>query len=446
MPTAQIARPGDLKSNIHPWQGSVKNASLATPPAFPAPGDRYIVAIGATGAWAGHDNQIAYAKLSGWGFYSPLKGWMVWDENSDKLLTFSGTAWEKSKGELAYAWGNHASAGYLNASSPITSPVLNYIVSRGMNLVTNGYGSLATNYNFSQLTYDAVELYAGLGSFRSNVASMEFTCDEMVLVDPQKYYRGTLYAKSTVLSTNNRILFGIAPFDARLLAISSVHFMRYQGAANTILAEQLDPGDTQIVLADGTGWSNEAAGYTRNLVWYPYIDDVGRVYPDYSYSRNITIFTSDFYTNGLWAVGGVSGNVITLRSPWAGPTLPINTKVANSTAGGTYPYCFGNYIQIPADWTKVSGVIGGTNDTGTYSDILFPPGTAFIKLFMYLNYGSGSNQMNISAVSLTEITSENIFSGGLPAYANNAAAIAAGLVAGKLYRTGGDPDQICIVH
>jgi hypothetical protein len=35
---------------------------------------------------------------------------------------------------------------------------------------------------------------------------------------------------------------------------------------------------------------------------------------------------------------------------------------------------------------------------------------------------------------------------GLTAYANNGAAIAGGLVAGDLYRTGADPDTVCVVH
>lgn len=34
----------------------------------------------------------------------------------------------------------------------------------------------------------------------------------------------------------------------------------------------------------------------------------------------------------------------------------------------------------------------------------------------------------------------------LPVYANNAAAIAGGLEVGDYYRTGGDPDLVCIVH
>jgi hypothetical protein len=35
---------------------------------------------------------------------------------------------------------------------------------------------------------------------------------------------------------------------------------------------------------------------------------------------------------------------------------------------------------------------------------------------------------------------------GLPVYANNAAALAGGLVAGKCYRTGATPDPVCVVH
>ncbi len=40
----------------------------------------------------------------------------------------------------------------------------------------------------------------------------------------------------------------------------------------------------------------------------------------------------------------------------------------------------------------------------------------------------------------------NIHFAGLPIYADNAAAIAGGLVAGDLYRTNADPDTVCVVH
>jgi hypothetical protein len=34
----------------------------------------------------------------------------------------------------------------------------------------------------------------------------------------------------------------------------------------------------------------------------------------------------------------------------------------------------------------------------------------------------------------------------LPIHANNAAALLAGMTAGMLYRTNGDPDTVCVVH
>ena len=42
--------------------------------------------------------------------------------------------------------------------------------------------------------------------------------------------------------------------------------------------------------------------------------------------------------------------------------------------------------------------------------------------------------------------SGGILVAGVPAYADNAAAIAGGLEAGNIYRTNGDPDILCIVH
>lgn len=40
----------------------------------------------------------------------------------------------------------------------------------------------------------------------------------------------------------------------------------------------------------------------------------------------------------------------------------------------------------------------------------------------------------------------DIFATGLSAYADNAAAVTGGLAVGQFYRTGGDPDLVCVVH
>jgi len=54
-------------------------------------------------------------------------------------------------------------------------------------------------------------------------------------------------------------------------------------------------------------------------------------------------------------------------------------------------------------------------------------------------------------VSTLKEMGENIFDDlnrleNLPVYANNSAAVAGGLVAGDFYRTGADPDIVCVVH
>jgi hypothetical protein len=41
------------------------------------------------------------------------------------------------------------------------------------------------------------------------------------------------------------------------------------------------------------------------------------------------------------------------------------------------------------------------------------------------------------------VIKEHLFN--LPAYANNTLALAGGLVSGDFYRTGGDPDTVCVV-
>jgi hypothetical protein len=46
----------------------------------------------------------------------------------------------------------------------------------------------------------------------------------------------------------------------------------------------------------------------------------------------------------------------------------------------------------------------------------------------------------------TETPTSSLHVVGLPAYANNAAAIAGGLTVGAFYRTGGNPDSVCVVH
>jgi len=73
---------------------AVIDRHLATPPAgAPANGDRYIVGASPTGAWAGHDGEVAAYQDGAWMFYAPELGWLAWIADEAKLVVWNGSAW-----------------------------------------------------------------------------------------------------------------------------------------------------------------------------------------------------------------------------------------------------------------------------------------------------------------------------------------------------------------
>jgi hypothetical protein len=67
---------------------------LAAPPGGPANGDRYIVAAAATGAWEGHEDEIAAWQDGEWVFSTPLTGWHGWLVDEAMFIMWSGTDWQ----------------------------------------------------------------------------------------------------------------------------------------------------------------------------------------------------------------------------------------------------------------------------------------------------------------------------------------------------------------
>jgi hypothetical protein len=77
------------------WQESVLDKDLTVPPSSPTLGDRYIVAVGGTGAWNGHNNNIAEWNGSLWVFAVPDEGSACWIEDEDINYEWNGTTWIK---------------------------------------------------------------------------------------------------------------------------------------------------------------------------------------------------------------------------------------------------------------------------------------------------------------------------------------------------------------
>jgi Protein of unknown function (DUF2793) len=85
-------------------QIAVADRDLTIPPASPAEGDRYIVAAGATGAWAGSDGKLAAWQDGAWMLYAPLEGWLAWVADEDALLAWDGSVWTSAAGGGASAF------------------------------------------------------------------------------------------------------------------------------------------------------------------------------------------------------------------------------------------------------------------------------------------------------------------------------------------------------
>lgn len=75
------------------WQEAVLDNDLNAPPGGEGVGDRYIVAAGGAGAWAGHDDDIAEYNGVGWDFTNPVEGFTVWVLDEDTNFTYNGVAW-----------------------------------------------------------------------------------------------------------------------------------------------------------------------------------------------------------------------------------------------------------------------------------------------------------------------------------------------------------------
>jgi hypothetical protein len=72
----------------------VESMTLTDPPASQVSGACYLVAGGATDAWAGRDGMLAGYTDGGWRFIAPIEGMQLLDLSSRQLVLRLGGAWE----------------------------------------------------------------------------------------------------------------------------------------------------------------------------------------------------------------------------------------------------------------------------------------------------------------------------------------------------------------
>ena len=77
---------------------------LTAPPDSPADGDAYLVDTGATGAWSGHDGEIAWRMSTAWEFIVPSEGMAAYVADEDLAVAFDGTDWSSIGGSTCVSW------------------------------------------------------------------------------------------------------------------------------------------------------------------------------------------------------------------------------------------------------------------------------------------------------------------------------------------------------
>lgn len=136
--TAVPIRGGALGSGAGlTWVDPVINRTTSTPPGSPSPGDRYIVAATATGAWAGKENSIADWNGATWEFRDPEAGLTTYVTAETEYFTWNGAAWVQE------SFGPHAATHEKGGTDEVTLENLLTASVDGQVAVSKADGSLA---------------------------------------------------------------------------------------------------------------------------------------------------------------------------------------------------------------------------------------------------------------------------------------------------------------
>lgn len=274
---------------------------------------------------------------------------------------------------------------------------------RGQDLVSNGLGQLKNNKYFSTFTFDPLDRPAGAGSFTCPVATSAVG-DELIPVDPTRYYKLSYFIRQKTAGVVANAYGYISPFDADGYQIYPSSYMARPNTLTTLAAD-LKPGDTVMQLTSAANWITNAGTNTheRSAIFWNYVDLSGYAWPANTYSRNWS--GADLYSDG-----GITGNTVTLRVPWAGITTPAGTKLSNGTSGASYMYIGIRGTTTPEAWTNYNGIFGTTHQSATLNaaSTQLPISTAYIRVGFLFNrnpvtsgYTTGS-QTGVAGVSIRD--------------------------------------------
>lgn len=318
-------------------------------------------------------------------------------------VTISGST--ISAKDTTYDEATTAKAGLMSAADKGRldgiANVKDWVVSRGENLVSNGFATLGDSTNFSGFAFDGADAFQSGGSFskKSTSPSTVFT-DELMPYDPSSAYRLSYYIKSDSASAKYYDILDCHDIDGYMITDSQVTFVV---GSTTRLAADLKPGDLSVSVESAAGFNaSDTDGrqyFDRGLMFWNYANSYGYVYAPETYTRNRH---DNLWTSNASAIDK-AGNRIMLDRAWSGPTVPKGTSVSQTENHATFVY--GNaYFGVPTgEWTRKEC---------TFEDAA-RAGTAYVKIGWLI-----PNVMGGASSVTTKLTGVSF--GAVPAYAKTA--------------------------
>ena len=118
---------------------TVEDKDLTSPPAH-SDGATWIVGPASTGAWAGHDDEIAHSYDAAWSFYVQQEGWLAYVRDEEAYYVFT-TVWELlilHTVQTGYTTSNVTTDRVLNADSTTLDEVADVLCTLIEDLKTKG--------------------------------------------------------------------------------------------------------------------------------------------------------------------------------------------------------------------------------------------------------------------------------------------------------------------
>jgi hypothetical protein len=368
-------------------QLSVTARNLPAPPASPAQGDRYVVAVAATGDWAGQSGKIALFENGAWQFFAPISGWTAWVTSEQVLATFTGSAWTSQAdgpfnvGQLGVSATPDAT-NRLSVSSAAT--LLNH-AGAGHQLKVNKSAQASTASLVFQTDFSG---RAEMGTMGSDDFAIKVSADGSAFVTGLSIAAGTgQVTLPAAARLGGQAVDPVAPPDGTIWLNTTTGEVKLRSAGATIVLASSalglpdgDKGDLTVT-SGGTVWEIDA-GVVSNSKLAPMPNatfkarlSAGTGAPEDIGAADVAALLPQFSAAEKGVVpasGGGTTNYLRADGTWAAPTggagseiMPLAVRAHRSLLGSAgWNFAAGNEdFTNPTFWTAAPVTNAGVTVT-----------------------------------------------------------------------------------